>query len=1243
MQILSISGENIASLAKPFDIRLNEAPLASVGLFAITGETGAGKSSLLDAMCLALYGNCPRLSGDGTSEDVDDISGDPLKSNDARMVLRKGAISGYAEVDFEAADGGKYTARWQARRARDRIDGKLQSVDRSLVRLSDNQPIADQKRLVDEKIVALTGLSYEEFRRTVLLAQGDFDAFLGAKTSARAAILEKVTGTGIYRDISKQVFERHKSALEAKKLLETRRGEHQLLTPEARDAFGAKAKSLEVEQEEDVKMLKGILNDLSSYKELAQAKKHLLDAQARLKTAVDTAQELEETRIWLGAWQKARALRAEVQEVTSANAAKGEAAAALEQCAQEQFEKEGEAAAAKTRFDLAEAKHDRAEATFKAFGPVWDHAAALDRQITDAKQECESADRDLQRREAQKQDIKDALNKLLKTQGDVKDSITGNQNMLENTKGYKTLLANQGMIEERLGARIKHAVQFAQSGDAREKLVLSIEARQIRRDALQAEMTAASARISDAESAQQEIAEERQALTIAAPSVQLEQGKQTLLDLRALRQASEAVRASENALALSNNSVMRNHRLRTENETKGATANRKKAEAERLIDELRQPAEAANAAASDEANHLRQHLIDGAPCPVCQSTRHPVMDNSDIAKLAADLRNSLEHAQKEQAEMANRALEAASAIKNADGVIAKETALQPELSAKIEAAETAFRTALHPLATSAISETLPTSPRAAKSDFEALESRLISENSQFGADVDRLKSLNRLHQQAQTQIEAGTGQIKRCEAESREISSAISAREKEIATLVHRCEAAEVEIASIDQKLAPLLAETALRASQFDQEADRRLLALREVMENLNKTVQNQSDAQDELGALEKQVASAATALSNAKNNLDTAAKLAKSRHETRAAFEKSRGELLGGEATKPHRTRHNEARTAAQNALKEARTALSAMERTLAALESAHKSAQTANKIAIARADAAKAALGAACQDAGSKEARVLDLLAVENAVVQARQKTLEAADTEKTKAEGACKERETEYENLLAKGLPEMPEQDLLNTQSEIERKNRDREQEIGGIKERLESDAKAAKALSGLEADIAEASKTLDTWTAVNAAIGSASGHRFAQIAQAVTLGLLVEKANLHLEELKPRYQLKCAASELALHIIDRDMADDARPTRLLSGGERFLVSLALALALSGMGRHGALVGTLFIDEGIGSLDSESLDLAIDALERLQAQGRVIGVISHVQAMKDRIPVQLQVIKTGGGASEISLEQR
>jgi exonuclease SbcC len=349
---------------------------------------------------------------------------------------------------------------------------------------------------------------------------------------------------------------------------------------------------------------------------------------------------------------------------------------------------------------------------------------------------------------------------------------------------------------------------------------------------------------------------------------------------------------------------------------------------------------------------------------------------------------------------------------------------------------------------------------------------------------------------------------------------------------------------------------------------------------------------------------------------------------------------LLGGEATGAHRTRHNDARTAAQKTFDSAQETLTKSSSSEAALGSALEAAARAQTRATDRVTAARTALIAACEAVGIEEAALFALHAAEPATVEARRRSLKEADTELAAAKGAAQERDQECTALKAAGLPDTPKVDLETANATLEAEAQTRGETLGALSQQLDADARAAKALAGLEAEIEAARKTAETWAAVNDAVGSARGDRFAQIVQAVTLALLVERANLHLDDLKPRYQLKVAASDLALHVIDRDMADDVRPTRLLSGGERFLVSLALALALSGMGTRGVLSGTLFIDEGFGSLDSDSLDLAIDALERLQAQGRTVGVISHVQAMKDRIPVQLQVHKTGGGASEVAV---
>ena len=199
----------------------------------------------------------------------------------------------------------------------------------------------------------------------------------------------------------------------------------------------------------------------------------------------------------------------------------------------------------------------------------------------------------------------------------------------------------------------------------------------------------------------------------------------------------------------------------------------------------------------------------------------------------------------------------------------------------------------------------------------------------------------------------------------------------------------------------------------------------------------------------------------------------------------------------------------------------------------------------------------------------------------------------------------------------------------------------QKSGALSARLAQDDQARLIAATLSAEIETAQAELAIWQAVDDAIGSASGDRFRRFAQGITLDHLVQLANDHLDALNPRYRLvRGTAYDLTLHIIDREMADEIRATRSLSGGERFLVSLALALALSGLEGRSSFVDTLFIDEGFGSLGAETLDMAVDALETLQGRGQKVGVVTHVAAMIDRIAVQVRVEKRGAGRSEIRI---
>lgn len=208
-------------------------------------------------------------------------------------------------------------------------------------------------------------------------------------------------------------------------------------------------------------------------------------------------------------------------------------------------------------------------------------------------------------------------------------------------------------------------------------------------------------------------------------------------------------------------------------------------------------------------------------------------------------------------------------------------------------------------------------------------------------------------------------------------------------------------------------------------------------------------------------------------------------------------------------------------------------------------------------------------------------------------------------------------------------------LQTQlHDLAQRLRDNTTRQGEIRQQLRQDAESRQHQQALGRQIAEAAQLADDWGYLNSLIGSSTGDRFRKFAQGLTLDNLVWLANQQLNRLHGRYLLQRKASEaLELEVVDTWQADAVRDTRTLSGGESFLVSLALALALSDLVSHKTRIDSLFLDEGFGTLDSETLDTALDALDALNASGKIIGVISHVEAMKERIPVQIKVKKING----------
>ena len=359
------------------------------------------------------------------------------------------------------------------------------------------------------------------------------------------------------------------------------------------------------------------------------------------------------------------------------------------------------------------------------------------------------------------------------------------------------------------------------------------------------------------------------------------------------------------------------------------------------------------------------------------------------------------------------------------------------------------------------------------------------------------------------------------------------------------------------------------------------------------------------------------------------------------AGKSEARAGLLDGEATGVHRTRINEMRKAARaerdGAGERQMTAATALAGAQARVETAAMALSAARE----RLAAAHAAFLASCCDLGLAPEQVAELLAVPADVRAALRDRLEDLAAVLAGARTELATRDADLTALLADGADDVDVEAVGAAALGIKAEIRLLHERLGAVRTDLLRDDEALRRAADLAGDIEASSNELAAWTAVDDAIGSATGDKFRRFAQGVTLDHLVHLANDQLAALSPRYRLaRSATSDLALHVVDRDMGDEVRTTRSLSGGERFLVSLALALALSGLeGRH-SFVDTLFIDEGFGSLDAETLDLAVDALETLQGTGRKVGVITHVAAMMDRIAVQVRVEKRGSGRSAIRI---
>ncbi|KRA19496.1 AAA family ATPase [Pseudomonas sp. Root569] len=1212
MKILAIRLKNLASLAGPFEIDFTAEPLASAGLFAITGPTGAGKSTLLDALCLALFGAVPRLGDTGQAKmpdaDTDISIGDP------RTLIRRGTGGGYAEVDFVGVSGRRYRARWEANRARDKASGKLQNSRQSLIDLDSEQLLASQKTEYKTQLELALGLNFEQFTRAVLLAQSEFSAFLKANDNERSELLEKLTDTALYTQLGRRAFDKAKDAKDAHKQLQDQATGVVPLAAEARAELDqqladaqqqlktrqAQLKQLELQHTWLKELREWQERQLSAVEQLQQAQQHW-DSQGRQRQDLGRLDQL--------APQRHHFLRqAELDTLLTPLAAQIQQhidqQAAL-YVRQEQSQQQQVAAHAA----LADALKNQAD------------AAPLLRQAVEEQNTLAHLTRELAKRTEEKQQLANAC--------------TEDQALLEGLQDKQAQVAER---LQRLATELEHSAALAPLSEAwnayRDRLQQLMQVGN-RLNKGQAELPQLEQR---ANAAAVQFSQQREALELlyqeagAEPHAVAEQ-IQLLAGL--LQDNRKQQRAFEDLARLWDSQQQLDQQAATLTQKLTDAAQRReqlnqaglqtKAElsvAEQALSVTKQLLERQRLARSASVEELRGQLQDDQPCPVCGSHEHPFhQPEALLQSLGRHDENEEATAQKAVDSLKEKLTELRGEV---GGLIAEQKEfLRQQEQLATQQQGLALSLQAHSLSASLFNQDVAQRSTWLVQQLAQLTQSISQDEQRQSALLNLQQNAGRLQQQLQAAQDA-----------SQQARQLLLDQQRELANDRERLDAELNAFAGLlpADTLEGLRNDPATTFMRLDQQVSQRL-------EQLGHQRDELAEQQERQQAIEKQQ----THQQHRQQQLDALNLQVNELAAQQQVIQEKLSALLGEHPSAEHWQQQLEqsveqsrqAENDANQQLHSVHTALVQVAADLKALQERQQALQAEQHNLATRVSEWRA-LHPELDDDG-----LTRLLAFDEAQVAQLRQQLHNSEKAVEQAKVLLQEREQRLAEHQALHNGNLDSAQLDSNLAMLNQQLADGEKHCAELRARQSEDQRRQDANQALTEQITKAYEEWQRWARLNALIGSATGDTFRKIAQAYNLDLLVHHANVQLRQLVRRYRLKRGGSMLGLLVMDTEMGDELRSVHSLSGGETFLVSLALALGLASMASSTLKIESLFIDEGFGSLDPESLQLAMDALDGLQAQGRKVAVISHVQEMHERIPVQIQVKRQGNGLSTLEVK--
>ena len=1134
MKFLQLEILNLASLDKQGGevINFEEGALGESTIFSIVGPTGSGKSTLLDAICLALYNRAPRYprkKGDKNQNieifgEADANENNRLAPTDSRNILTRGKKEGYSKLTFLANNGSIYRAEWHVRFQRVRYENAktaLYKITRNGEQLTEE--IADWNELPN-----IIGLDYDQFLRTVLIAQGSFANFLTAKENERYELLEKLIGCEeTYTNIATEIKKAKDQAVDAYNQMaaSVEAVKQNLLNDEELAQLKEEIARLEKAEKELDSQLQAISEDLQWYEENDKQTKQIAIYQADMKQAVNAVKEMQAQILRLQLHDEVQPAVNLLQEV--------------ERQIQSIHEQEENILKAEVNIKSQESAIAESEHTLSYLKEV----------VNKAQEQLEKTMPVIAEARALKTKIEAAMPNLTEKEEALelaqKENLTAQRDVEENARNIKKWEAET--------EKANLALKTTKEEIAKQKQVLQ-EATQAAEQAWETEKN---------KTAGQNIEELQNSKTVADRKQQdVQQAIKVVAHLDVATTEKQKNEERIQVLGKRNTEI---------DEALG------KLTIEALTQETQTLRNAYTLMVSEKWEIHRANLTEGRPCPLCGSTPHPYhTDNrqfeeatTELSQLLKAKEDLLKLQQKQEKDLSGER-------KQNDGEVQTLQKQQEKLSGEIATYEEEWKMLIAQY------------PKIPKAEAE-------------------LKALLPIYED---KAKEATGKL-----------SLFNKIQKEIERLTQLKDKAVKDEAAYESKASVILNNAQESASTCAT----KLAEHKALTTNLISQEKNKKETYEK----------ALQAWNNAKKEME----------EWQAQYQ----QILNGEEPDAAEQRLTAAKDEATKAADNQNENINKLKAELANSKGSYQTMLSQNKTMKEYLQAKEKELDLWIEEYNKQleeksiEPSLIDRNTIREMLHSAEDwNAIRREKDEKEKAVASTTALYQSAEKAHQQHLEHQPAQTrdaLLAVQQEYQ--ERSQRNELIAANAKMQNHQEAVKQLG----DKAEALKLVtqekDDWTAITDAIG-ADGKTLRKIAQCYTLSFLITHANQEIRKFNSRYELQQVKHSLGIRVIDHDRADDIRDTTSLSGGETFIVSLGLALGLSALSSRNISFENLFIDEGFGTLDPDTLATVIDSLAMLQSsQGKKVGVISHTDTMSERITTQIRIIKNGNsGSSHIEI---